>query len=98
MTFDSHDGFYFSDLGSCINYPSAGVYYVAPDFKQITPIVENGMIATNGIALSPDEKVLWITEFGQGKLHLIQFTNNKFNVLPLSIFVAKVFAKAYHSY
>ena len=50
MTFDSHDGFYFSDLGSCINYPSVDVY-------PITPLVEKGIIATNGIVLSPDKKV-----------------------------------------
>ena len=87
MVFDSHGGFYFSDLGGRIDHPSAGVYYVAPDFKQITPIVEKGMIATNGIALSPDEKVLWVTEFGQGKLHHIKLTNNKFNVRPLAAFV-----------
>lgn len=88
MVFDHDGGFYFSDLGGSIDHPSAGVFYVSNDYKEITPIVERGMVATNGIALSPDEKNLWVTEFGQGKLHHIKIINNKFNVRPLAAFVA----------
>lgn len=88
MVFDHNGGFYFSDLGGSIADPTAGVCYVSNDFKKVTPIVERGMVATNGIALSPDEKNLWVTEYGQGKLHCIKLVNNKFNVRPLAAFVA----------
>ena len=38
-----------------------GVYYVSPDLKTITPLLEH-LLSPNGVALSKDEKVVWITE------------------------------------
>lgn len=91
MVFDHQGGFYFSDLGGSIDCLTACVCYVANDFKTVTPIIEKGMIGTNGIALTPDEKALWVTEFGQGKLHYIKLENGKFNVRTLAAFVAYYF-------
>ena len=47
--------------------PLGGVYYVDPDFKTVTPIIQNISVA-NGIALSTDEKVLWVTETTTNRL------------------------------
>lgn len=67
LVFDRHGGFYFTDFkGSAVD-PSGGVYYVAPDMRTVTPIVQHLALA-NGIALSPDGKFLWVTEFGQNRL------------------------------
>jgi sugar lactone lactonase YvrE len=38
-----------------------GVYYVSPDFKSITPVIQNLAVA-NGVALSTDEKTLWVLD------------------------------------
>lgn len=68
---DSQGGFYFTDIrGSNID-PTGGVYYVAPDMKTITP-VHLHMSMANGVALSPDEKTLWVSETGRGLLHRIE--------------------------
>lgn len=70
MVFDRGGGFYLSDLSGSIARPTSGVWYVPPGSHQPTPVV-TGMIMTNGIALTPDEGALWVTEYGTGLLHWI---------------------------
>lgn len=75
MVFDHHGGFYFTDFKGSSTQPTGGVYYVAPDFKTITPIIPN-MSAANGVAISPDGKVLWATEFGVSRLHRVDMEDS----------------------
>lgn len=82
MVFDSKGGFYFTDLGGTIADPSAGVFYVEPDMKTIHPVIESGMIASNGIALTPDESCLWITEYGRNKLHHFALEKDGYTLSP----------------
>ena len=37
-----------------------GVFYVSNNYKQVTPIIKKGMVATNGMAFLPDKKNLQI--------------------------------------
>lgn len=71
LVFDAHGGFYFTDLKGTSTEPTGGVYYVPADHKSIVPILPN-MANANGIALSPDGKRLWVTEFGTGLLHRVE--------------------------
>lgn len=68
LVFDANGGFYFSDFKGSSTNPAGGVYYVSPDFKTITPVIPN-MAQANGVALSPDGKFLWATEFAANRLH-----------------------------
>lgn len=68
LVFDRDGGFYFTDFKGTSTCPTGGVYYVSPDFQTITAVLPN-MAAANGVALSPDDKVLWATEFCAGRLH-----------------------------
>lgn len=74
LVFDAHGGFYFSDFRGISTEPKGGAYYVSPDFKTITPVLSRLAMA-NGIALSPDGKDLWITEFSRNLLHRVQLEN-----------------------
>jgi lactonase len=74
LVFDSKGGFYFAHFVGTLRDPIGGVYYASPDMKVITPFFKN-MAGPNGIALSTDEKVLWITETYAGRLHRT-FTDN----------------------
>ena len=47
--------------------PKGGVYYVSPDFKTVTPVIQNISVA-NGVALSTDEKY-----YGLQKQRLIDY-------------------------
>jgi sugar lactone lactonase YvrE len=53
--------------------PIGGVYYVALDLKTITPVLPR-LAGANGVALSPDGKTLWVTEYLKGLLHKIQLS------------------------
>ena len=74
LIFDAHGGFYFSDFRGISTEPKGGAYYVSPDFKRITPVLPNLAMA-NGIALSPDGKQLWITEFSRNLLHRVELAS-----------------------
>ncbi|GAA3630779.1 SMP-30/gluconolactonase/LRE family protein [Lactobacillus hamsteri] len=82
LAFDHRGGFYLSDLGGTLDNPSAGIYYVSPDEKTITPVVKNGMIASNGISLDPEENNLWTTEYGTGRLHHLGLSGDKKSIVP----------------
>src|SRR5947209_2220650 len=71
LVFDARGGLYFSDFRGTSTEPKGGAYYVSPDFKTITPVLPRLAMA-NGIALSPDGKDLWITEFSRNLLHRVQ--------------------------
>lgn len=70
LVFDSTGGFYFTDFKGSSTNPAGGVYYVSPRFDKIATVVPN-LSGANGVALSPDGKVLWATEFCAGRLHRI---------------------------
>lgn len=74
LVFDEQGGFYFTDFKGTATQPEGGVYYASPDFKTITPVVPHLAMA-NGVALSPDGKTLWATEFGRNLLHRIDLAN-----------------------
>ncbi len=69
LVFDSAGGFYFVDLKSSSPEPTGGFYYAAPDGR-ITPILRN-LAAANGVALSPDGRTLWVTEYSRNTLHRV---------------------------
>lgn len=86
LTFDSKGGFYFTDFkgftGDNGSFgadagPRGGVHYVSPDYKTITPVLRNMRVA-NGVALSPDEKRLWVTEMSAGLLHIADLNDDGF--------------------
>ena len=74
LILDSQGGFYFSDFRGISTDPKGGAYYASPDFKTIAPVLPHLAMA-NGIALSPDGKQLWITEFSRNLLHRVELAD-----------------------
>lgn len=74
LVLDIMGGFYFTDFKGTATEPKGGVYYTAPDLATIKPVLPNLAMA-NGIALSPDGKKLWATEFGRNLLHRIELAD-----------------------
>jgi len=85
LVFDNVGGFYFADLKGKSTQPTGGVYYSAPDGK-ISPILPN-LAAANGVALSPDGKTLWVTEYSRNVLHRVTLTDAT-SVAPLGTAIA----------
>ncbi|WP_229726917.1 SMP-30/gluconolactonase/LRE family protein [Sphingomonas alpina] len=69
LVFDSVGGFYFADFKGTSTQSTGGVYYASPDGR-ISPILPN-LSAANGVALSPDGKTLWVTEYARNVLHRV---------------------------
>lgn len=74
LVFDARGGFYFTDFRGTSTDPKGGAYYVAPDLTTVTPVLPNLALA-NGVALSPDGKTLWVTEFGRNLLHRVDLAD-----------------------
>jgi lactonase len=74
LVFDRDGGLYFTDFRGTSTDPKGGVYYISPDLKTITPVLPHLAMA-NGVALSPDGRVLWATESGRNLLHRIELLN-----------------------
>jgi len=67
LVFDNEGGLYFTDFRGSPTDPAGGVFYVTPDFSTIRPVLPR-MCGANGVALSPDGKLLWSTEFCVNRL------------------------------
>lgn len=61
MCFDSNGGYYYTHMYGSVSDPVGGVYYVSPDGRTVTPLLDK-LCSPNGVALSKDEKTIWITE------------------------------------
>ena len=74
LVFDARGGLYFSDFRGTSTVPEGGVYYVSPDGLTVTPVLSR-IAKANGVALSPDGKILWATEFGSNRLHRVELAS-----------------------
>ncbi len=77
IAFDEKGGFYFTDLRGDATNPIGGVYYVSPDFKKVSPFMPN-MAGPNGVAISPDYSVLWVTESHTGRVHRVMLKGKNY--------------------
>jgi lactonase len=80
LVFDSKGGFYFTDLNGSAYHPSGGVFYVTPDYKSILPFA-TCLASPNGVALSVNDSVLWVTEMSTGRLHRIMLNGGLSSVV-----------------
>jgi lactonase len=74
LVFDALGGFYFTDFRGTSTDPKGGAYYVAPDLRTVTAVLPHLALA-NGVALSPDGRTLWVTEFGRNLLHRVDLAD-----------------------
>jgi lactonase len=74
MVFDREGGFYFTDFRGTSTETTGGLFYVPPDHGSIRPVLP-GMCAANGVALSPDDKVVWATEYCANRLHRVELAS-----------------------
>jgi lactonase len=81
LVFDNKGGFYFTDFKGDVSNPTGGVYYVSPDFGTILPVFQN-LASANGVTLSTDETVLWITETCANRLHRIRLLEDGIQIAP----------------
>jgi gluconolactonase len=76
IVFDSHGGFWFTDLGKSHErtIDKGGVYYARPDGSKVERKVWP-MWTPNGVGLSPDESTLYVAESMTGRLWAFDLTS-----------------------
>jgi len=69
LIIDEHGGIFFTDAwGTSVLNPRGGVYYISPEpEKKITRLFDS-LAFPNGIALSPDNKILYIDDFNANRV------------------------------
>jgi len=69
IVFDSHGGFWFTDLGKTRGRikDRGGLYYAKPDGSMCKEVIF-GLEAPNGVGLSPDEKTVYYADTTPGRL------------------------------
>lgn len=67
MVFDRDGGFYFTELRGEVHRREGAVYYVSPDLTTIQCVID-GLASPNGITLTQNDHVLWVTETTGGRL------------------------------
>lgn len=82
LTIDKKGGFYLSDFIGTFSDLKSRVLYVEPDEKTIRPLFDGGVMLTNGIELDPEEKSLWVTEYGKGRLLHYRLPSDKPTLFP----------------
>lgn len=71
LVLDMNGGLYFSNFRRQDASPAGGIYYMPPDYSSVTPVMPK-LAQANGVALSPDGKTIWATEFAKNRLHRAQ--------------------------
>ena len=79
MVFDQEGGFYFTDLKGTAPRPTGSVFYVSPDYQTITCVMDH-LASPNGLALTPDQKALWVTEMSSNRLHFWKLAADRVTV------------------
>ncbi|MBW1799862.1 MAG: SMP-30/gluconolactonase/LRE family protein [Deltaproteobacteria bacterium] len=83
LVFDSKGNFYITDfIGTAAN-PVGGVYRYSSDFREVKPVFRN-LATANGVALSPQGNVLWVTETGRNALHYLQLLEDGITINPVA--------------
>jgi gluconolactonase len=69
IVFDTHGGFYFTDLGKRYHHgrDNGGLYYALPDGSKIEELVYP-ILTPNGVGLSPDGKTVYIADTETSRL------------------------------
>jgi lactonase len=81
LVFDSRGNFYVTDFTGTIADPTGGVYRFSADLKTVKPVIE-GLAMANGISLSPEGNVLWVSATASNRLVRLQLQEDGISLDP----------------
>ena len=83
LVFDSKGNLYVTDFTGNNAEPTGGVYWYSSDFKTMKPVFRN-LASANGVALSPDGKVLWVSETCRNQIHRLELLDDGVTINPIA--------------
>jgi len=81
MVFDGEGGIYFDNYQGTPKNPTGSIEYLSADLSERHTVIGN-MASPNGIALSTDGRILWVTEINSGVLNRITLENQNYSTTP----------------
>lgn len=91
LVFAKDGSFFFTHFVGTPWNPTGGVFHASADGAQVTQVMEN-LAGPNGVALSTDESVLWVTETYGNRLFRALVSDDGKSVKPYGSGVAYWFA------
>jgi lactonase len=82
LVFDSKGNFYVTDFTGTIADPTGGVYRFSADLKTVKPVIERLAMA-NGVSLSPEGNVLWVSVTASNHLVRLQLQEDGISLDPI---------------
>ena len=79
MAFDSKGGIYVTDMRGLPTNLTGSSLYIEPETQKIHKVF-GGLATPNGVALSVDETVLWVTDTLNGTLIRTELTEDRYHV------------------
>jgi len=83
LVFNAKGNLYVTDFTGTTADPTGGVYWYSSDFKTIKPVYLN-LASANGVGLSPEGNVLWVSESNRNALHRIQLLEDGVSIVPIA--------------
>ena len=82
MVFDSKGGCYVTDMCGTPTNETGSIVYFDENMKRVKTVFGN-MASPNGIALSTDERVLWVSDTQNGAIIRTELTEDGLGIAPL---------------
>lgn len=83
IVFDGKGNFYVTDFTGSVADPTGGVYWFSSDLKRVEPVIE-GLASANGVALSPEGNVLWVSETTRNSLLRLELLEDGISITPMA--------------
>ena len=83
LIFDPKGNLYVTDFTGTAANPTGGVYWYSSDFKKVKPVFLN-LASANGVALSPEGNILWVSESSRNTLHQLQLLEDGVTIVPVA--------------
>lgn len=81
IVFDMKGNFYVTDFTGSVADPTGGVYRFSSDLKTVDPVIEH-LASANGVAISPEGNVLWVSETTRNSLLRLELMEDGVSVSP----------------
>jgi len=83
LVFDRNGNFYVTDFIGTVAEPTGGVYRFSADLTKVEPVIGH-LASANGIGISPEGNVLWVSETCRNEILRIELLEDGISINPVA--------------
>lgn len=83
LVFDRNGNFYVTDFIGTVADPTGGVYRFSADLTKVEPVIQH-LASANGIGISPEGNVLWVSETCRNEILRIELLEDGISINPVA--------------